>query len=283
MSKVDLHIHSSVSDGRYGPEELVFKAAERGLTYISLTDHDSIDGIDRALPAASAFPALTVIPGVEISTEMPDGEAHILGYFVDYADPALKSSLENFRLSRERRARQMVQKLDRLGIRIDWQRVQDIAAGGSIGRPHIAQAMLEKGYISSLRQAFNEYIGHGCPAYVEREKMTPAEAVALVARSGGLPALAHPFTVKDPEAIIAVLKPAGLIGLETYYGGYSPEQTGQLIDMATRHDLVPVGGSDYHGLDDATETMMGSVEVPEESARRLIALAGERTRLPNLS
>ena len=279
MSRADLHIHSTASDGRLTPADIVREAAERGLTYIALADHDTIDGIAPAQAAAQAFPQLKVIPGVEISTDIPQGEVHVLGYFIDYTDHELGATLERFRNSRLRRAQGMVTKLDDLGIHIDWQRVQQIAGGSSIGRPHIAQAMLEKGYIDSMKQAFTEYLGRDRPAYVEREKMTPAEAVELIVKAQGLPVLAHPLTFNDPEAMTVELKAAGLIGIEAYYDGYTAEEINRLVRLADRHNLIATGGSDYHGLD-PTETAIGDTDLPLESVERLIALAKQRN--PNL-
>ncbi len=279
MSKVDLHIHSTTSDGQLTPADIIQEAAERGLTFIALADHDTVDGIASAQAAAQAFPQLKVIPCVEISTDIPQGEVHILGYFIDYTDHELKAALNSFRNSRLGRAQGMVAKLENLGIHIDWQRVQQLAGGSSIGRPHIAQAMLEKGYIASIKQAFTDYLGHDGPAYVEREKMTPAEAVELILKAKGLPVLAHPLTFNDPEAMIAELKAAGLVGIEAYYNGYTAEEINRLVGLADRHNLIATGGSDYHGLD-PTETAIGGADVPMESVERLIALAKQRN--PNL-
>lgn len=276
MAKVDLHIHSTVSDGRFSPEEIVQKASALGLTVIALADHDSVDGVAPALVAAEAFPHLKVIPNVEISTDTPAGEVHILGYFIDHTDKELKVSLERFRNSRLIRARKMVARLKDLGIRIEWTRVQQIAGTGSIGRPHVAQAMLEKGYIAAFRDAFDKYIGFGGPAYVEREKMAPEEAVALIVQANGLPALAHPFTIADPEALIAGLKPAGLTSIEAYYKDYNEQQRKTLASIAAKHNLIATGGSDYHGLDDNNEIMMGDAGVPEKAVERLFALARQR-------
>jgi predicted metal-dependent phosphoesterase TrpH len=272
VSLVDLHIHSTASDGRLAPAAIVNKATEIGLKVISITDHDSIDGIKSALEAAKNFPDLTFIPGVEISTDLADGEAHILGYFIDYGSPRLEKELVRFRDSRLGRAERMVAKLGELGIDIDWARVQEIAGDGAIGRPHIAQAMLEKGYIKKFEEAFDKYIGHGGPAYVEREKVTPEEAVTLVLRAKGLPVLAHPFTVKDPEAMVISLKAVGLIGIEAYYKDNTPEETETTLELAQKYDLIPTGGTDYHGIGTSNEVMMGGVEVPMEAAERLIAL-----------
>jgi predicted metal-dependent phosphoesterase TrpH len=275
VGQADLHIHSTASDGRLTPADIVREAAERGLTYIALADHDSVDGITPAQAAAQAFPQLKVIPSVEISTDIPQGEVHVLGYFIDYTDPELRATLERFKNSRLRRAQGMVAKLDNLGIHIDWQRVQEIAGGSSIGRPHIAQAMLEKGYITSIKQAFVEYLGRDAPAYVEREKMTPEEAVELIVEAQGLPVLAHPLTINDPEAMTIELKAAGLVGIEAYYDGYTTEEINWLVELADRHNLIATGGSDYHGLD-STETAIGGADLPLESVERLIALAKQR-------
>ncbi|MCK4368320.1 MAG: PHP domain-containing protein, partial [Dehalococcoidales bacterium] len=242
MSRVDLHIHSTASDGRLTPADIVQEAAGRGLTYIALTDHDTVDGIAPAQAAAQAFPQLKIIPGVEISTDIPQGEVHVLGYFIDYTDPELGAALDRFRNSRLRRAQGMVAKLENLGIHIDWQRVQEIAGASSIGRPHIAQAMLEKGYISSFKQAFTEYLSRDGPAYVEREKMTPVEAVELIAKARGLAVLAHPLTAGDPEALTTELKAAGLVGIEAHYDGYSAEEINRLVGLAQKHNLIATGG-----------------------------------------
>jgi predicted metal-dependent phosphoesterase TrpH len=274
LGQADLHIHSTASDGRLTPAEVVKEAAERGLKFIALTDHDTIEGIVPALAAAKDFPNLKLIPGVEISTDIPAGEVHVLGYFFDYTSRELGAKLDRFRNSRLNRAKGMVAKLDKLGIHLDWQRVEQIAGSSVMGRPHIAQAMLEKGYIDSFKQAFTDYIGRDGPAYVEREKVTPAEAVALIIKARGLAVLAHPFTAGDPEAMAVELKSAGLAGLETYYDGYSDEEIEQLAAIAKRHELITTGGSDFHGLD-STETAIGGIDLPLASVEQLIAKARE--------
>ena len=276
MSKVDLHIHSTASDGRFSPAEIVSKSAEIGLTIIAIADHDSMDGIVPALVAAKALPWLKVIPCVEISTDVPSGEVHVLGYFIDYTDRELEATLERMRNSRRERAQGIIGKLKNLGMPIDWERVQEIAGSGSIGRPHIAQAMLEKGYIASLKEAFTKYISRDGPAYVEREKMTPQEAVELILQANGLPVLAHPFTISNPEMMTVELKAAGLVGIEAYYNNYTAEEINKLVSLADRHNLIATGGSDYHGLDTSNETMIGGVDVPVDSAEQLIALAEQR-------
>jgi len=275
MGKADLHIHSTASDGRLTPADIVLEAARRGLSFIALADHDSIDGIASAQATARAFPGLKIIPGVEISTDVAEGEVHVLGYFIDYNDAEFNAALDRFKKSRLQRGQKMVAKLEKLGIHIDWQRVMEIAGGSSIGRPHIAQAMLEKGYITSFKQAFNEYLGHNRPAYVERDKMTPKEAVELIIKAEGLPVLAHPLTLPDPEAMTVELKAGGLVGLEAYYNGYTPEEISRLLKLADKHELIATGGSDYHGIED-TETAIGDSGLPIEVVEKLIALAKQR-------
>lgn len=273
MSEVDLHVHSTASDGKFSPVEIVHKAVKHGLTVIALADHDTVGGVTPAINAAKVFTQLLVIPCVEISVDAPGDEVHFLGYFVDYTNSEFIAKLDNMRHSRRERAQKMISKLSRLGINIDWQRVQEIADGGAIGRPHLAQAMLEKGYITSLKEAFIKYISRGGSAYVEREKMTAVEAVELILMASGLPVLAHPFTVGNPETLVAKLKNVGLVGIEAYYNGYTADSINQLLNLADKYELVSTGGSDYHGLDDSVETMIGGTETPMESAERLITLA----------
>ncbi len=280
MGRVDLHIHSTASDGRLTPAEVIREAAEKGLAYIALTDHDNVDGIAAARTAAQRFPNLTVIPGIEISTDIPQGEVHILGYFIDYTDPEFLAKLEEFKSSRLRRAEQMVAKLENLGVHIEWRRVLELAGTSTIGRPHIAQAMMEKDCVPSFKDAFDEYLGHGKPAYVEREKMLPAEAVAIIIKAKGLAVLAHPLTTTDPEGLVSELKPAGLVGMEVFYKDYTPEEVGKLAELARRYNLIATGGTDFHGIEPENEVAIGGADVPLESAERLIALAKERQ--PNL-
>jgi 3',5'-nucleoside bisphosphate phosphatase len=275
MGQVDLHVHTSVSDGKYTPEEIVKKAANLGLKYLAICDHDTVDGITPALEAAKRYPGLMVIPGVEMSTLAVGSEVHMLGYFIDYNDSDFKKLLSELSDSRIGRAQAMVARLNEMGIKIEWERVKELAGDGTIGRPHIANAMLEKGYVSTFKEAFDKYIAQGGPAYVERSKITPAEAVGIILKAKGLPVLAHPFTVNEPEKLIKELKEAGLVGMETYYNNYSPEERKTLLKLAKKYSLVAAGGSDYHGIDDAVETLLGESETPVESAEKLMALASK--------
>lgn len=276
MAKVDLHIHTNASDGKFSSTEIVHKAAELGLQTIAITDHDTVEGIPAAIDAVRSYPQLRLIPGVELSTDVDRGEIHILGYFIDYADEEFQASLETMRSSRIVRARKMVENLAKMGVQIDWQRIQEIAGNGALGRPHIAQAMLEKGYINSIQDAFRHYIGHGGPAYVARDKLTPAEAVKLILKADGLPVMAHPLTSGDVETTIIELKTVGLVGLEVYYASYSFEDLNPLLGLAYKHGLIATGGTDYHGIDETTETMIGGADVPLRAAEQLITLAMQR-------
>ncbi|NLL89587.1 MAG: PHP domain-containing protein [Dehalococcoidales bacterium] len=273
MGQVDLHVHTSVSDGKYTPEEIVEKAAARGLKYLAICDHDTVDGIAAAIEAAKKYPGLTIIPGVEVSTLAVGSEVHMLGYFIDYRDPAFRKILAELSDSRVGRVQAMVAKLNEMGIAIEWPRVQELAGAGTIGRPHIANAMLEKGYVSTFREAFDKYIAKGGPAYVERNKIMPSEAVGIIREAKGLPVLAHPFTVSEPGALIKELKQAGLVGIEVYYNNYSADERKTLAKLAAKYEFIAVGGSDYHGIDEAVETMIGESETPIEAAEQLIALA----------
>ena len=276
MSRIDLHIHTTESDGKYPPGEIVARAARAGVRLMAICDHDTVNGIDSALQAANKVTGLTLIPGVEVSTDVPAGEVHILGYFIDYRGTELSGILSDMRNSRIERARKMIEKLTHFGIRLDWPRVREIAGTGTVGRPHVAQAMLEKGYITSIKDAFVRYIGRGGPAYVEWEKLTPAMAVALIVRSHGLPVLAHPLTASDPEALVAELVPAGLCGIEAFYNDNSSEQIDSALKLARRHNILTTGGSDYHGLDENAETPIGGAPVPDWVGEKLFALAKER-------
>lgn len=273
MPGIDLHIHTSASDGRFSPAEIVSRSAAAGLAVIAITDHDTVNGITPALQAARAFPSLRVIPGVEISTDIPAGQAHILGYFVDYNDHELQIALERMRNSRWERAHRMVARLEDLGCQIEWERVREIAGAASVGRPHIAQALMEKGYIESFQDAFTRYIGQDGPAYVERDKMTPVQAAEQILRAKGLPVLAHPLTVPDPEAMVIELKAAGLIGIEVYYKDYSGDDIDRLIRLSDRYGLVSTGGTDYHGLEPDTDIDIGGIDVPVKCVEQLLTLA----------
>jgi predicted metal-dependent phosphoesterase TrpH len=215
-----------------------------------------------------------IIPGVELNTDVPDGEVHIIGLFVNPEDPTFQAKLRALREGREDRGRRMVEKLAALGLPLDWARVEALA-GGAIGRPHVAQAMVERGYVASVNEAFNRYLGRNGPAYVERMRLTPEEAVALLRASGAVPVLAHPYYVEEPEALVAALLPAGLLGLEAYYASFPPDAVARFVDLARGRGIIPGGGSDFHGIDPARETPLGGSNVPAGILAELEAKAAE--------
>ncbi|MFH1482659.1 MAG: PHP domain-containing protein [Chloroflexota bacterium] len=210
-----------------------------------------------------------------MATLIPNGEVHILGYFFDPSHPTLVSTLERLRLSRVERAGKIVEKLKGLGLPLSWERILELSGGESLGRPHIAQAMAEKGYVPDIRQAFLLYIGRGRPAYVDRDHLSPEEGVRLIRIAGGLPVLAHPLDIGAVplEPILRRLKRLGLVGMEAYYGDYTPEKVEHLAGLARKLGLIPLGGSDYHGLEKGIDTPLGSVDLPREAVDRLLALA----------
>ncbi len=271
---VDLHLHTTASDGRLSPAELVEMAVRRGLEIIAITDHDTTDGIDAALEAAKAFANLTVIPGVEINTDIPNGEVHILGYFIDYHQTHLQNILATLRSARIDRAKKMLAKLEGLGILIDWERLLQLARDGAVGRPHVAQAMYEGGYVASFQEAFDRYLDRNGPAYVERYRLTPVEAVELVTQAKGLPVLAHPADLEKLEELLTQLQKAGLVGLEAYYNDYPIQTVREFVALANKHGLIASGGSDFHGNEN--NPPLGSVYVPPDAAQQLIALAKAR-------
>ena len=272
--KADLHTHTNASDGKLSPDELIRKAAHLEIEAIAITDHDTVEGIIPALVTAKEFPQLTFIPGIEISAETLEGEAHILGYFLDYNNSKLKQTLNELRNARFDRGYKMVNNLASIDVNIDWERVQELAGvGGSVGRPHIAEALLERGYVSSFREAFTKYIGRGCPGYAARKKVNPVEAIELILDADGIPVLAHPGYVKQLDTFIIPLADAGLKGIEVYFSGYSTNMTDQLLDLAKKHNLVATGGSDFHGIDDNVGGELGSIDLPREALEKLISLS----------
>ena len=276
MAVVDLHLHTTASDGRLTPKELINLAARKGLRVVAVTDHDSTEGLGEALEAAKAFPQLTVIPGIELSTDIPGDEIHVLAYFVRHKDEELLATLRKFRQGRLERGKGMVEKLREMGLDIEWQRVQEIARDGAVGRPHVALALMEKGYVSQTNEAFEKYIGRNGPAYVEREKLTPVEAVETITSWGGVAVLAHPAQLLDLDANLEDLKAAGLVGMEVYYAQYSEERIQELASTAAKHGLLPCGGSDYHALDNPGERLPGTMGPPPEVVERLEKLAAKR-------
>jgi hypothetical protein len=241
-----------------------------------VTDHDSVNGIAEAQEAASELP-IEVIPGVELSANLDSSEIHILGYLLDPGEPSLQGALRRLQEDRLVQAQAMVERLGALGYPVEWDRVLAIANGGSVGRPHIAMALVERGAVASVDEAFSRFLRRGGPAYIEGSKFLPQEAVSLIREAQGVPSLAHPIIVGasdyhlDLERLLPMMIEAGLEGIETYYKGYTPEITTSLLAVAERYRLTPTGGSDFHGGGVVADAELGGVEVPWETVERLWA------------
>ena len=266
---IDLHLHTLASDGRLSPTELIQLVAKQGLETIAITDHDSTEGLAEAYEAAKEFPYMRIIPGIEMSADIPGDEVHVLGYFLDYHDVEFQEMLTELRRGRVGRAQVMVEKLVALGKPVEWERVLHFAGDGTVGRPHIALAMVEAGYFKEPKEAFEEYLGNDGLAYYDRPKLNPTESVAMIRKVGGVPVLAHPTFMNDMEAGIASLKKEGLVGMEVYYAQYDDDTVRHLARLAREYDLIPCGGSDYHGLGNTGEPLPGTLGPPEETVKLL--------------
>ncbi len=270
-SRVDLHIHSTASDGVLSPSQIVRTALELDLATIAITDHDTTAGIAEAQRAAKGT-GLEVIPGVEINSEGEWGDLHFLGYYVAPEAPLLRQRLQAMRDARLGRARKMIEKLGRMGMPLDWEEVRALAGGESVGRPHIARAMVNRGYVTSIQEAFDQYISNDGPAYVPRLRLTPAEVIEAIREAGGVAVLAHPahsgVVDRIPEFVAL-----GLQGVEVYYPEHAPDEVAHLLDLCRRYGLVATGGSDFHSPDHEEGAPLGSVFVPEEAVERLKRLA----------
>lgn len=286
--EVDLHLHTTASDGTLTPTQLVELCAGRGLKTIAISDHDSTEGLTEAFAATEKISDLRIIPAIELSTDVPGSEIHVLGYFIDTSDKEFQETLAQFREGRYDRGRAMVERLNSMGYTIDWSRVQQIAGDASIGRPHIASAMVEAGYFKYPNQVFDELIGREGPAYVERMKLTPEDAVIMLRQNGAVPVMAHPTysqvkssrgEVQQLDDTIRQLKKHGLVGVEVFYGDYTPDQVAYLKRIADELDLIPCGGSDYHCSGNPGEPEPGTVGPPMETVERLEAAHKDIARL----
>lgn len=257
------------------PAALIAYAAERGVRVLGLTDHDTVGGIAEATTAGVTY-GVEVIPGVELSTQVEGRDVHILGYLVDPNDPALLARLSELARRRRGRIERMVARLNEIGVPVSLARVFEMAGQGSVGRPHVARAMIEYGYVADVREAFDRYLAMGRPGYVPRDPFPPEEAVSLIRQAGGVPVLAHPGTTGDTEGTIRRLLPVGLLGLEVYYGEYDDETRHRLEETADRHGLIPTGGSDFHAPGFKPARDIGRAPVPEETVARLQAATGRR-------
>lgn len=246
---IDLHSHTNRSDGQHDPAELVDIAAERGVEILAVTDHDTLAGVADAMAAGRAV-GVRVIPGIELSIKVPHGSMHLLGYFDGPAPNPLSGLIAGFGEKRTERARDMVDRLNDMGVELDWHDVVAGANGAPLGRPHIAEALIRAGHVTERREAFDLYLGDGRPAYVGSDGLAVEEGVRLVVESGGAPVLAHPETLKLDDAhldpFVGRLKQAGLVGMEVHRPEHTADQFARFGGLARKYGLIPSGGSDYH-------------------------------------
>lgn len=251
MSRVDLHLHTTHSDGSLSPAEVVDLAQKAGVTALSITDHDITTGLAEAMTAGQAL-GIEVIPGVEISSEYGGSELHVLGYFLDWHDAELGARLATLRESRHRRNPLIIERLQTLGIDITYEEVRAMAGTDSVGRPHIARVLMEKQVVASAKEAFDRFLANGKPAYVARDLPSPADAIQWIKAAKGLAVLAHPTWIKPTEGTLAdlatQLKAEGLDGIEVHYSTHTPRQTREYLSLAKQVNLLVTGGSDFHGL-----------------------------------
>lgn len=273
----DLHLHSNYSDGSYTPEELVAEAVEKGFSAIALADHDTIEGFAKAEKAAEGKD-IEVIPAIELSTFREKAEIHILGYYIDPNNEKLLSETEKIFSARKKRAQRMVELLNKEGIKITFSQVKALAGDDYLGRPHIARAMIESGYISEMGQAFTtDYIGNSGRAYVSKYKLSPKKAIELIIESGGIPVLAHPVFINHGEPMnlidIEGLKEIGLVGIEVYHTKHSKDDINKYHKIAEKLDLLITGGSDFHG-ENSPGIEIGDIRLADKYLNKLKKAAG---------
>ena len=277
---VDLHTHSTASDGSETPSALVEMAASLGLSHLALTDHDTLEGIGEA-KAAAEWTEVELIPGTELSLDY-DGGMHLVVLWLDPGDGPLQDRLTALQAGRNQRNAAIVDLLVALGLPVSHEEVAEEAGWGSVGRPHIAAVMMRKGYVSSVAEAFDLWLGAGKPAYSTRPRLAPEEAISLAVSSGGVPILAHPHTLgvnraDEMAGLLTRLRSAGLVGLEAFCSGYRRHEREGYADLARRFGLVASGGSDFHGTYKPGLKLgvgYGDLEVPESVVDQLRSHAG---------
>jgi predicted metal-dependent phosphoesterase TrpH len=282
---IDLHSHTTYSDGSSSPHELVRLAAEAGALALAITDHDTVAGLAEGRAAARAA-GVEFIDGIEISAEYSPGTMHILGYYIDAESEALLSTLEELRDARDNRNPKIASRLQALGIDISYDEVHALAGNEVVGRPHFARVLLEKGYVESIQDAFNRFLGKGAAAYEEKKRLSPEESIELIHMAGGVAVLAHPYQLKlsaaDTDAMLGKLAGMGLDGVEAIYSRHSKTDRDLYCEMAARHGMLVTGGSDYHGTykpDISIVTGLGDLRVPYtllEEVRKRARSAADR-------
>lgn len=271
FSTADLHLHSSVSDGKYKPAALLRKVAEAGLAAAALTDHDTVAGLNEAREAARRL-RIDFVPGVEISAGIGGEEVHLLAYYFDETNRSLATLLAKIREKRIVRAHRIIERLASCGVKITFESVQGEAA--VVARPHIAQAMVEAGYVADRSEAFHLYLGEGKPAFVAKETVPAAEAIRVVREAGGVTVIAHPGHIRN-QSVVNRLIEIGIDGLEYIHPAHDPETTRHYYEFAKVYRLLPVGGSDYHGFRAQDEVNLGRLAVPVARMEALRRRAAE--------
>jgi 3',5'-nucleoside bisphosphate phosphatase len=270
MSRIDLHLHTTHSDGSLSPTEVIQLAHKANVTALAITDHDIVTAIPEAM-AAGIDLGIEIVPGVEISSSMGSSELHILGYCINWQDSELNRRLASLRESRHTRNPQIIERLRSLGLDVTYEEVRTLAGTESVGRPHIARLLMDKRYVTSAKDAFDRYLAEGRPAYVARELPQPADAIAWIRAAGGVAVLAHPTWAKVPGegliTLLTTLKDEGLGGIEVHYSTHTKKQTTEYLDLAKRLNVLVTGGSDFHGItkpDIEVGTGRGDLKVPEK-------------------
>lgn len=252
----DLHVHTNHSDGLFSPEKVIDLAIEQCLDGIAITDHDTITGIEAAIVHSNKYDGFRVIPGIEFSCIFNDEEVHILGYFIDYRDKDLIKITGELKNSRLTRGIKMVNRINELGLDLSLEEVKELSGEEYIGRPHIARALVKRGYVDDVTEAFTKYLDRGRAAYIERYKITLDETISLIKKIGGIPILAHPGILKDISIINHCIS-LGICGLECIHSKHTKDDTDYLINIARSNNLIVTGGSDFHGDLIRGESLLG--------------------------
>ena len=266
-ARCDLHLHSRYSDGSHSPAEIIDLARAQGINALSLTDHDTVAGLDEARSACRDA-GILFIPGIELSVGYGNGEIHLLAYGMDSRDRALRETLDRLAAERFRRMERMVELLHGIGIKAVFDDIEALAGGNILSRLHLATYLAQEGFVSSRDEAFARYIGNGKPAFVRRRILTLKSALELVAGTGGITVLAHPALTRRDD-LIEYLVRIGIRGLEAYYPKHSPGDTSRYLKTCRRYDLLATGGSDYHG-DGKPETPLGAAVTPPDQLEKLL-------------
>ncbi len=257
---IDLHLHTTASDGSFSPEQVVKEASELGFKAIAITDHDTIDGLEAGRKAAQTY-GIEFIPGVELNTDYQDTEVHVLGYYINEQQSEFVAALEELKAARRRRIKKMVAKLDQLGVEISWSEILHRAGDSALGRAHVAEQIVEKGYAADWETAFKEYIGRSAPGYVAREKLTPKQAIAVIKDAGGIPIIAHPVLIGD-DSLLPQFIEWGAAGLEVYHSDHAAEDVARYRKFVEDNNLLMTGGSDCHGPHRKQGVLLGQIKAP---------------------